>query len=158
MTRQGQTNKREKSMGENIVIITMVAGLMAIFIYYAFRQEGEITQVGFESLANTFSSKVTSIRAQWFMENQPKVVTPKGKTLQIRVNEKGWVDYSPEQGHCVKTWQAIMQPDLTFMNQVVAAIEVNNEQRIESVFCRYQLPSGQYFDYFPTTGKVEGSR
>ena len=155
MTRQGQANNREKSMGENIIIITMVAGLMAIVIYYAFRQEGQITQVGFESLANTFISKVTSIRAQWFMENQPNVVVLKDKNIKIKVNEKGWVDYSPESGHCVKTWQAVMHPELTFMNQVVVALEVRKDQQGELAYCRYQLSTGQYFDYFPTTGKVE---
>lgn len=155
MTRQGQADKREKSMGENIVIVTIVSGLMAIFIYYAFRQEAKITQVGFETLANAFSSKVTAIRAQWFMENQPKMVMVKDKSLGIKVNGKGWVDYSPDSGHCVSAWQAVMQPELKFMNQIVAAMEIKKEQQF---YCRYQLPSGQYFDYYPSTGKVEASR
>lgn len=158
MTRQGQAEKREKSMGENIVIITLVAGLMAIFIYYAFRQESQITQVGFETLTNAFSSKVTAIRAQWFMENQPNVVVVKDKSLRIKVNRKGWVDYSPASGHCVSTWQAVMQPELKFMNQIVSAIEIKKDQHQVIFYCRYQLSSGQYFDYYPSTGTVEASR
>ncbi|WP_286270012.1 hypothetical protein [Thalassotalea hakodatensis] len=154
MTQQEQANSREKSLSENIIIITLVACLMSVFIYYFFKQEQRFTKVSFETAASTFSTRVMSIRAQWFMENQPSVVTIKKEDMTISVNGKGWVDFQQVNNNCGKIWQVVMQSPLTFMNQPVAAIERFREKPTLQRSCRYQLASGEYFDYALQTGTV----
>ncbi|WP_286234687.1 hypothetical protein [Thalassotalea sediminis] len=154
MTRQEQVNSREKSLSENIVIITLVACLMSVFIYYFFKQEDNFTKANFTAAASTFASRVTAIRAQWFMENQPQIVNVKKEGLKIAVNDKGWVDFQGAQGNCIKVWRAVMKTELTFMNNPVAVLELMQTSPTSQRRCRFQLASGEYFDYALQTGMV----
>jgi len=157
MSRQSQANKKEKSLAENVLIVTLVACLMGTFIYYFFKQEQQLTQVGYNTLARNFSSKVTAIRAQWFMDNQPNVVIIKegdAESRNISVNSKGWVDYLAERQNCQKVWLAVMENDLTFMNQPIVVVEIKHEQYRLKNICRYSLVSGESFDYQIESGKV----
>jgi len=157
MSRQSEANSRERTLGENIVIISLVAILMGAFIHYFFKQEQQFTQAGFGAVAKKFSAKVTAIRAQWFMDNQPDIVIIKEANVEeehISVNQKGWVDFAGELQNCRKVWQAIINADLSFMNQPVAVVEVKNEQNPLKNVCRYSLASGEYFDYHLESGNV----
>ena len=81
MTLQQVSDKKGKSMAENLIIVVMVGLLMASFIYYFFKQEAHFTKVGFDAVANSFSARVTGIHAQWFMDNQPRWVVIKEVTV-----------------------------------------------------------------------------
>jgi len=157
MSRQSQANKKEKSLAENVLIVTLVACLMGTFIYYFFKHEKQLMHVGYNTLARNFSSKVTAIRAQWFMDNQPTLVIIKEgdkASRNISVNSKGWVDYLAERQNCQKVWLAVMENDLTFMNTPIVVVEIKHEQyRLKNV-CRYSLVSGESFDYQIESGKV----
>lgn len=154
MDRQGRADKREKSVIENITIGVLVLIMMVSFIYYFFKQEKQLTKVAYTTIANTFSTRVTSIRGQWFMDNQPSELSIDDHKVLVKLNSKGWVDFSPISNNCEKIWQAVMSVDLTFMKQPVSAISLTNESA-KGRFCRYQLASGEYFDYSLTSGVVK---
>ncbi len=157
MNQQSDANSREKSLGENVMIIALIALLMGSFIYYFLKQEQQITNVGFNTVASNFAAKVTALRAQWFMDNQPDVMVIKeqnGARYSIRLNANGWVDFIDDIDNCRKVWQAVISDDLTFMNRPVAVIEIKNEQNRLKNACRFSLPTGESFDYFFESGKV----
>jgi hypothetical protein len=171
MTRQQVSDKKGKSMAENLIIVAMLGLLMASFIYYFFKQESHFTKVGFDAVANSFSARVTGIHAQWFMDNQPRWVIIKETTnlngsrenIRVAVNSAGWVDISTEEyltveNGCQLIWQQVLATPMVYMKQPISAVLVNksvtNERQQKSRSCQYSLPSGVYFEYQPSNGKV----
>tara|TARA_R110000744_G_scaffold76431_8_gene151474 strand:- start:5038 stop:5544 length:507 start_codon:yes stop_codon:yes gene_type:complete len=161
MTSLQVSEKNEKSLTEIIVVIVLVALLMASFIFYFFKQQGQITRAGFESIAQVFSARVTGIRAQWFMDSQPDVVNLKsnqvqpdgGRVLKVQVNKSGWVDTNNEALSCQIIWQYVMEAPLLYMKEPVGAVLVEYESQVEP-YCQYSLSSGEYFTYHRNNGKV----
>ena len=168
MAKQAAVNSREKTLGENVIIIALITVFMSSFLYYFFKQEQRLTEVGFDAVARSFSSSVLAIRAQWFMDGQPDEVILKEKdkpNIALKVNHKGWVSYKDEKENCQKIWHALMTTDLYFMNQPIAVIgihknvndvnsEMNSEENTSINACRYSLPTGESFDYNIKKGKV----
>ena len=164
MARQAELNSREKTLGENVIIIALIAVLMSSFLYYFFKQEQRLTEVGFDAVARKFSASVLAIRAQWFMDGQPNEIILKEKdkpNVTLRVNRKGWIDFEDKKERCQKIWLILMTTDLYFMNQPIAVIEINNRTNdmngtANNVLntCRYSLPTGESFDYYLNSGKV----
>lgn len=175
MTLQQVSDKKGKSMAENLIIAVMLGLLMASFIYYFFKQEAHFTKVGFESVANSFSARVTGIHAQWFMDNQPRwVVIKETATLnghrentRIAVNLAGWVDiptanYLNIENGCQLIWQQVLATPMVYMKKPISAVLVNisanNERHQKISLCQYSLPSGEYFEYQPSNGKVSQTK
>jgi len=156
MSKETDANSRERTLGENIIILSIVAILMGAFIFYFFKQEQRFTEAGFKSIASKFSLKVTAIRAQWFMDNQPDAVLVKeaGVKQLISVNKNGWVDFTNESESCQKIWFAVIGNKLEFMNQPVTVMEIFDRKTRQLTTCRYSLVRGEYFDYLLTSGKV----
>lgn len=155
MTKLAVITKREKSLSENIIIIVGLGILMASFIYYFFKQEQQLSHTGFDYIAGNFSSRIMAIRAQWFMDNQPSKVQVRNKSNGlIAVNNKGWVDYHNQSGNCEKVWHAVMDTGLVFMKQPIAVIFLGKTAHQKQGSCRYTLPSGEYFDYQMSNGRV----
>lgn len=170
MTSQQVSAKKGKSVAENLIILVMIGLFMATFIYYFFKQEQHLSQTGFDAVANTFSARLISIHAQWFMDNQPNwviikentVINGESKNTSIEVNAKGWVDVSTvdmvgNRNNCQIIWQQVLGIPMFYIKQPISAVMVivntrNNEKK--SHVCRYGLPSGEYFDYQPSNGKV----
>jgi hypothetical protein len=153
-----------------LIILVMIGLFMATFIYYFFKQEQHLSQTGFDAVANTFSARLNGIHAQWFMDNQPNwviikentVINGESKNTSIEVNAKGWVDVSTvdmvgNRNNCQIIWQQVLGIPMFYIKQPISAVMVivntrNNEKK--SHVCRYGLPSGEYFDYQPSNGKV----
>lgn len=154
MTRQQEFDVREKAISENVIILTIVASFMAVFLYYVFKQEQDVTEVGFNAVSQAFATRLTAIRAQWFMEGQPAIIRLKENDILVELNEKGWVDFSPDPQNCQKVWYAVIESELMFLKQPVAAIAINYEGNSKLKSCRYQLPSKHYFDYQLSSGRV----
>ncbi len=169
MTLQQVSDKKGKSMAENLIIIAMVGLMMAVFVYYFFKQEHYLIKTGFESVANSFSARVTGIRAQWFMDKQPRwvviketvVINGRRKNTRIAVNSAGWVDVdgsSSNRNDCQEIWQQVLATPMVYMKQPISAVLVNitsnSQRKKENRLCQYRLPSGEYFEYQPNTGKV----
>ena len=170
MTSQQVSAKKGKSVAENLIILVMIGLFMATFIYYFFKQEQLLSQTGFDAVANTFSARLYGIHAQWFMDNQPNwviikentVINGESKNTSIEVNAKGWVDVSTvdmvgNRNNCQIIWQQVLGIPMFYIKQPISAVMVivntrNNEKK--SHVCRYGLPSGEYFDYQPSNGKV----
>jgi hypothetical protein len=173
MKQQKVSDRKGKSIAENLIMLTLVGSLMATFIYYFFKQEQHLTRVGFDSVANTFSARVMGIHAQWFMDNKPRwVVTKESSALndndnnnnnRIAVNKAGWVDVSStnnvsHKNHCQKIWQQVLATPMVYIKQPISAVMVKintkdiGKQTIQ--LCQYGLPSGEYFEYQPSNGKV----
>jgi len=150
--------KKEKSMIELIIIITLMAVLMMVFIRSFFNQEQHITGTAFNSLAHAFASKVQIVHSQWLMDNQPNVVIlqswNKNEVELVYVNSHGWIDTQLESEVCQVIWQQAMSVPLAFMKSPVAAIELVSGQNSGHV-CRYQIEEQLFFDYDSSTGKVE---
>jgi hypothetical protein len=163
--------KKGKSLAENLIILAMIGLLMATFIYYFFKQEEHLSRTGFDSVAITFSARLTGIHAQWFMDNKPRWLIIKEsseingthKNNSVEVNSAGWVDVSSvnevnNQNHCQIIWQQVLAIPMVYIKQPISAVMVNintgNDINKKSYLCRYSLPSGEYFDYQPSNGKV----
>ncbi len=156
------TEKKEKSLAEFVVIVVLVGVLMSVFINYFIRQEAQFSNAGFKSLAQNFTTKVATVHAQWLMDKQPSVVELASINSSVKqsitVNEQGWIDV--DNGHlvCESIWQIVMESPLSLMKQSIAAIDVRNfsaqPQQHVSLVCRYVLPSGAYFDYNRLNGRV----
>jgi hypothetical protein len=164
MSKYAEVNNREKTLGENVLIIALIAVLMSSFLYYFFKQERQLTEVGFDAVARNFSASVLAIRALWFMDGQPDEIVLKetGKpSVTLKVNQQGWLDFDGKKEKCHKIWLALMTTELFFMNQPIAVLEIqtkmNDSDSIQNksvTTCRYSLPSGESFDYNLSNGKV----
>jgi len=156
-----QSEKREKSLAEFIVIIALVGILMSIFIHYFIKQETHFSDAGFKRIAQSFTTKVSAIHAQWLMDKQPSVirlVTSNNEKQLVSVNGKGWVDVDKSLLVCDEIWQLVMETPLDLMKQTISAIEVRNytlkpNEGVKKL-CRYVLPNGRYFDYNRLNGRV----
>ena len=65
------SDKKERSLVEMVIIVLVLALLMMSFILSFFKQEEKFTEVAYSRLAQNFSTKVTAVHAQWFMDKQP---------------------------------------------------------------------------------------
>ncbi len=175
MTLKQVSDKKGKSMAENLIIVVMLGLLMASFIYYFFKQEAHFTKVGFDAVANSFSARITGIHAQWFMDNQPRWLIVKEtatlngnrKNIRIALNSAGWVDiptadYLNVENGCRLIWQQVLATPMVYMKQPISAVlvnvSINNERQQKSRSCQFSLPSGEYFEYQPSNGKVSQTK
>ncbi len=156
------SEKNEKSLAEFVVIVVLVGVLMSVFIIYYIKQEAQFSTAGFSSLAQNFTTKVSTVHAQWLMDKQPRVIElasiNKAEKQLITVNKKGWIDVNNGPLVCERISQIVMESPLSLMKQSIAAIEVRNfsaqpSQHV-SLVCRYTLPNGTYFDYNRFNGRV----
>jgi len=164
MSHNKSVEKRERSMAEFVVVIIIFAILMKIFISYFSEQEQHLTTTGFTGIAQNFNNTIMVVHAQWFMEQQPKVVwlatlNRKDKVM-ITVNKRGWLDIpkgtitETNTTPCEQIWQLAMTIPMQLMKLSIAAIELRDKALSDFHHCRYLLPSGQYFEYQSKTGQV----
>lgn len=153
MTRTSDIESEEKSMAELLIIVVVIGVLMASFIRYFFKQENNITDAGYQALANNFASQVQSVHAQWLMDGQPSVVVVKevsGKKTAIAVNQQGWI----ASENCHGVWQQVMDMPLEFLKQPISVIELITNNQQSSAICRFAISENVYFDYHLSSGKV----
>jgi len=160
------SEKNEKSLAEFIVIVALVGVMMAMFINYFIKSEGQFSHAGFSTLAQTFNSKVSAVHAQWLMDKQPNIVLLASfnhkEKQAIPVNKAGWIDVENEKLACEAIWQLIMETPMNLMKISISAIEVHNLQSKNKSNqygntkseCRYVLLDGSYFQYNRAKGKV----
>lgn len=162
MTSLQVAEKKEKSLTEVLLVITLVGLLMTAFIYYFFKHQGQLTQTGFQSLANVFSARVNGFHAQWFMEKQPKFIFVNSYNSQgndenkmpIPMNDNGWIDTHEPALYCQKIWQFVIEAPLIYMNEPISAVLIEDKSDNVSHYCRYGLRTGEFFTYHSFTGKV----
>ena len=157
------SEKKEKSLAEFVIIVALVGGMMAIFINFFIKNEEHFTRAGFATVAQSFNTKVNAVHAQWMMDKQPNTVylasMNKAKKQAVSVNKAGWIDVPKEKLVCEKIWQLVMETPMSSMRFPVSAIEVyssSNKQEgdLKNSQCRYVLLDGSYFQYERTKGKV----
>ncbi|MBL4940154.1 MAG: hypothetical protein JKY81_00660 [Colwellia sp.] len=160
------SEKKEKSQTEFIVIVVFVGIMMAIFINYFIKNETQFTHAAFTTIAQSFNTKVNAVRAQWFMDKQPNVVYlasfNKEKKQAVTVNKSGWIDAHQAQSTCEIIWLLVLETPMNSMRFSVSAIEVftsSDTQQSAQVDaknsqCRYVLLDGSYFQYNRANGKV----
>lgn len=161
MTSLQVAEKSEKSLTEILLVVVIVAVLMSSFIFYFFKHQEQLTRTGFESISQVFSARINGIRAQWFMDQKPRFISvdssqiqPNGSfKIQIPMNSKGWVDVVGEPLSCQKIWHFVMESPLLYMKQPIGAVLVASNEQTAS-YCRYSLPTGEYFTYYQHNGKV----
>jgi len=147
---------KERTLAEIVVILVLLAILMMSFIHYFFKQEDNLTNLTFNRLAQSFSAKVTTVHAQWFMDKQPNyvVLVLTNERQSVYVNHKGWVDTLETTNPCASIWQVVLMKPMVFMNSLVSAIEIKPTDLAFGRKCRFELPSGKYFEYSSANGKV----
>ncbi len=159
------SEKKEKSLAEFIVIVALVGMLMAIFINFFIKNEARFTHAGFATIAIAFNTKVNAVHAQWMMDKQPNIVylASLNKSIKqaVTVNKAGWIDAQNSDLPCEEIWQLIMEVPMHSLNYPISAIEVNESQLSgngqngkEIQQCRYVLLDGSYFQYNRSKGKV----
>lgn len=163
-------NKREKSLGEIVLVVLLFSILMATFIHYFFKSETQINQVGFANLANNFSSQIILIHSKWLMDGKPvqvkvtenNLLKSRKKIKFISVNKKGWVNSKALNLSCTDIWQNVMSMPMFYAKKPVSAVQLQrhvdvnkktlNEQ--QQIICRFSIESGQFFEYYSKNGKV----
>jgi len=156
MFKPSASDKKERSLVEIVIIIVLLAILMMSFIYYFFKQEDQLTKVAFNQMQQNFSTKITTVHAQWFMDKQPTTVLvalPK-ENQKVQVNKKGWIDSISDKSACYNIWQQVMMEPLVVMNQPIAIVEVKNVNMSIGRICQYELPKGEFFEYNSHNGQV----
>lgn len=160
------TEKKDKSLAEFVVIVALVGIMMAVFINFYIKNASQFTQAGFATIAQMFNTKVNAVHAQWMMDKQPTVVylaSLNNKQKQaVSVNKAGWIDVQQTQLSCEAIWQLIMEIPITAMKLPVSAIEVHTlngthqskQGNAKKSECRYVLLDGSYFQYNRAKGKV----
>lgn len=163
------SEKKEKSLAEFVVIIALVGVLMAIFINFYIKNESQFTQAGFAAIAQSFNTKVNGVHAQWMMDKQPNIVylasLNNEKKQAVPVNTAGWIDVQQAQLSCEAIWQLVIETPISAMKFPVSAIEVHNllgkqqskqdkQSGSKNSECRYVLLDGSYFQYNRAKGKV----
>jgi len=160
------SEKKEKSLAEFVVIVALVGVLMAVFINFFIKNESQFTQAGFASIAQGFNAKVNTVHAQWMMDKQPNIVylasLNKNQKQAVSVNKAGWIDVQQAQLSCEAIWQLVMEMPISALQFPVSAIEVrttsskhkSEPNSIENSQCRYVLLDGSYFQYNRAKGKV----
>lgn len=156
------SEKKEKSLAEFIVIVSLIGILMAVFINYFIKSEAQFSHAGFTTLAQNFNTKVNAIHAQWLMDKQPSIVElaafNQNEKQAIPVNKAGWVDVKQQQLACETIWQLVMETPMRLMQLSISVVDVNDntdEQNEQvKVQCRYTLKNGSYFYYNRANGKV----
>jgi len=168
------SNKRERSLGELVLVVLVFALLMAIFIHYFFKSEAQINRVGFASLASSFVSKVILIHGQWLTDGRPKQVNiveyeqVNGDRVhrQVTVNNAGWVDSNLKNLACQQIWQFVMAMPMTFVRQPISAIRLQRQSAASeqvkasdrATICRFSIKSGEFFEYSAKNGKVNSAK
>jgi hypothetical protein len=161
MTSLQVAEKNEKSLTETLVVVVLVASLMASFLFYFFKQQEQLTRAGFETLAQVFSARINGTHAQWFMDQKPNYIVIESSNIQpdgshkikVPMNKKGWVEPTDEFRLCQRTWQFVMEAPLLYMKQPIGAVLVEHKNEVVQ-YCQYSLPSGEYFTYQQSNGKV----
>lgn len=164
------SEKKDKSLAEFVVIVALIGVMMAVFINFYFKNESQFTHAGFDSVAQIFNTKVSAVHAQWMMDKQPNIVylATLGSTYKqtIPVNKAGWIDVQKNQLACQAIWQLIMEEPIQENKLAVSALEVhtfydeysnqgeNKAFNFDNSECRYVLPDGSYFQYNRVKGKV----
>jgi len=170
------TNKRERSLGELVIVVLVFSIMMAIFIFYFFKNEDHITEVGFTHLANNFYGQVVLFHSQWFMDGRPKhiitveidQITGKKEKRLIALNQWGWVDSDKNTLACKKIWHAVMDMPLRYAKKVVSAVEIKRHTKKivpnikttrinQGRICRFTLQSGQFLEYHTINGQVNSA-
>jgi hypothetical protein len=159
--------QREKSLAEQIVVITLVAVMMAVFIWFFFKNEKSVVDTGFRHLQGQFSSQVSLIHSQWILSGKPVQLTMKlslndnsHHSQPIYVNKQGWVTSLDDQLMCEDIWRQVMGIPLVYMKQPISAISVERivvseqQKMVKEKICRYSIVNGTYFEYNPLTGKI----
>jgi hypothetical protein len=98
----------------------------------------------------------------WVIIKENTVINGESKNTSIEVNTKGWVDVSSvdmvgNRNNCQIIWQQVLGIPMFYIKQPISAVMVNVNTSVnkkKSHLCRYGLPSGEYFDYQPSNGKV----
>jgi hypothetical protein len=158
MSKLSKTVDKKKSLTEFIIVIIIIGILMNLFINLFFEQRAKLTNSILLSISQQFTTKVNLVRSAWLTSSQPQVVkllqlSGKGSQL-VPVNTKGWVDVKGSNQKCQRIWQHVLMTPLLVANTEVVALEINGESTSNQYICRYQLISGEFFDYHPKNGKV----
>lgn len=157
------SEKKEQSLAEFVVIVALVGVMMAVFINYYIKSEEQFSHAGFTTLAQSFNTKVSAVHAQWLMDKQPNIVLlasfNRKEKQAIPVNKAGWIDVKTnDRLACENIWQLVMETPMDLMKLSISAIEVydhTNEKNDQAkAQCRYVLLDGSYFNYNRANGKV----
>ncbi len=158
MSIAARVEKRERSMAELIVVIVLFSLLMATFISSFMTQKEQISQAGFERLADNFFSKVNVVRSQWFMDQKPNVVIlselGSNKNERISINQWGWLDVNNDFLACHAIWKLALDAPMEFMKSPVSAVEIKSASGQQGRVCRYGIDNGHFFEYYSASGKV----
>lgn len=154
------SDKKEKTLGEVIIVVLILAILMMTFMTYFFKRSDDMSHAGFSALANVFMSRVNGMHAQWFMDKKPSLLKLKeGITNSVKkhdnddvnydgsmpskvrynhvpLNKKGWVDISANIDldgipRCEMIWHHVIQAPLVFMKEPIIAIEVLKKKHLK---------------------------
>jgi len=159
MSKLSNTVDKKKSITEFIIVIIIIGILMKVFIDFFFEQRAKVSNSLLVAITQQFATKVNLVHSAWLTSSQPQVVklrqlSGKGSQL-VPVNTQGWVDVKGSNQKCQRIWQHVLIMPLLVANTEVVVLDINVEPASGKYICRYQLTSGEFFDYYPKNGKVK---
>jgi competence protein ComGC len=153
------TDKKHRTLNEFIVVVIIIAVLMKLLLDLFFTQQDRITNTAFVGIAQSFTSKVNIIHAQWLMDGQPTTVSLNRMNSEakeyVEVNDAGWIDNQHSSLACQEIWQQTLLMPLQVVKSLVTVVEIKNKAIKNGRLCRYSIANGQSFDYRSDTGKVK---
>jgi competence protein ComGC len=153
------TEKKHRTLNEFIVVVIIIAVLMTFLLDLFFAQQDRITNTAFVGVAQSFTSKVNIIHAQWLMDDQPTKVSLNRMNSEdkeyVEVNDAGWIDNQHASLACQEIWQQTLLMPLQVVKSLVTVVEIKNKAIKNGRLCRYSIANGQSFDYRSDTGKVK---
>jgi type II secretory pathway pseudopilin PulG len=159
MSKLSNTVDKKKSLTEFIIVIVIIGILMKLFIDLFFEQRAKVTNSLLIGIIQQFTTKVNLVHSAWLTSGQAnnvKINQLSGHTSQwVPVNAKGWVDVSDSNLRCQRIWQHVLMMPMLVTNTKVVALEINVEPTSDNNSCRYQLTTGEFFNYYPKSGKVK---
>jgi hypothetical protein len=169
MSVSSASEKKQKSLGEIIIITLLLAVLMTNLVSGFLDQTDYISDAGFARLSTNFFSKVTLVHSKWVIDDKPRWVSLSSTSdlegqnnrsaEYIPVNINGWIDVGGGQLDCYAIWEYALGIPMEFMKKPIIVIEIINN-RPDAIgggehICRYSMQSGMSFDYIPDKGEVK---
>jgi len=155
-------NSKNNSWAAAILVILFAAIAVAIISRLDTRSDNT-TMIAFEQLATKFSDHVTAAHWKWKAEQPTSMImlvhyNKEGREINrspVKLSYLGWPMAEDSEEGCEKIWSyMIAEPMRVDGFRVHADYYKDTDDDATVSWCRYRLSSGEYFDYFPTTGKV----
>ncbi|WOI37323.1 hypothetical protein R1T43_19375 [Alteromonas sp. CI.11.F.A3] len=165
VTKSEVAKNNNRSLFINIIVITLFASLMAVFIVRLNTSEANFEAQMLRQLALKLEESAVTAHWKWQSEGRPVRIllthydrqgNEVGRT-PVLMSHEGWPEVPPSVQGCKSLWNALLTVPM-----IVNGFNVRGEyfrgelvdDEAVNARCRFSLSAGDYFDYFVFRGDV----